>query len=169
MITQNYIGNLLGKMYETSGTLKPVKKIDGSTFRSSSYWMYISLYYCRSYYSLLNDNIGSEAFAFGFGTGLKEPTVDDYCLESAINDDVFVTVQGTTAYNPSIYGSDITILQAYKYTGVKPITISEVGLFRAVQHENTRKFSPILLMRDVLSNPITVSNGDVFTVTMVLS
>ena len=26
MITQNYIGNILGKMYETSGTIKTVKK-----------------------------------------------------------------------------------------------------------------------------------------------
>lgn len=131
--------------------------------------MYITPYSCGSYYSLLNDSIQSEVFAFGFGTGLKEPTIDDYCLESAINDDVFVSVQGITSYDPNTYGSVITISQVYKYTGIEPITISEIGLFRAVQHEGTRNFSPILLIRDILSNPITVSNGDVFTVTMVLS
>ena len=56
----------------------------------------------------------------------------------------------------------------YRYTGSNTITISEIGLFDKMLSSDRSPHS-FMLARDVLETPITVSNGDVFTVTMVLS
>jgi hypothetical protein len=55
---------------------------------------------------------------------------------------------------------------SFEYTGTSEITIKEIGLFMKVN--STANSKSAMLAREVLDSPITVNNGDIFSVSMVI-
>ena len=107
-----------------------------------------------------------------FGTGTKEATVSDYKLQSPIEDDVFTPGSASTIYNTN-YPGNYTITQSFVYNGSTDVTITEVGLINSVAKsanvKNPDDYARLLMAREVLENPITVSKGQQFVVTMTIS
>ena len=176
MVNQNFINfmTLVGTASNSNET-KHVKKIDGSSVNiSRDYRFYLSSVAIKGNQSyanrMLDENtsVNSDICVFGFGTGDTIPTVEDFSLEKAIVDPVFkYQISGYKLNNTEQVQQILTA--TYKYTGADTISISEIGLFVKIKGVEDSKYYPLMLARDVLETPITVSNGDVFTVTMVLS
>ena len=105
-----------------------------------------------------------------FGTGTKEATVSDYKLQSPIEDDVFTPGSASTIYNTN-YPGNYTITQSFVYTGNADVTITEVGLINSVEKSGSSSsgYARLLMAREVLENPITVSKGQQFVVTMTIN
>lgn len=105
-----------------------------------------------------------------FGTGTKETTVSDYKLQSPIEDDVFTPGSASTVYNTN-YPGNYTITQSFVYNGSTDVTITEVGLINSVAKSASSSdgYARLLMAREVLENPITVSKGQQFVVTMTIS
>ena len=105
-----------------------------------------------------------------FGTGTKEATVSDYKLQSPIEDDVFTPGSASTTRNTN-YPGNYTITQSFVYTGNADVTITEVGLINSVEKSGSSSsgYARLLMAREVLENPITVSKGQQFVVTMTIN
>ena len=178
MITQNLINcmYLVGLTNEAPN----VRKIDGSSAKINYYYNSGSLATVRlqtveskkdqTYVNtiLTTDTTNWDICTFGFGTGNASPTLQDYSLENAIIDDVFEYQTSGYKLNTDYSFVQSAMTATYRYTGSNTITISEVGLFDKMLSSDRLPHS-FMLAREVLETPITVSNGDVFTVTMVLS
>lgn len=102
------------------------------------------------------------ASALLVGKNAAEEAEDDYTLDfvtdlTHLNISTITSVAGNKATN--------TIVRTFIYTGSDSITVKEVGLFQSI---NTAEGSsiPLLIMRKVLENPITVGSGETFTVTL---
>lgn len=107
--------------------------------------------------------------ALGFGTGTKEAKISDYSLETPVMGDVFTPRKSSTVVSIRCPGS-VVITQAFVYTGEPTITITEVGLFSSVfPYQNAAGLKRVLMAREVLENPITVSKGQQFVVTMTIN
>ena len=174
MVTQTFINLMsLHGLFSTEYT-KNVKKVDG-TDAIIEYNTYIDLGRFsrnkKTYYDITLDESRQYAdeATFGFGSGTKEPSVDDFSLESVFADNVFTVETFNYNVENNSYKPKYMFTITYKYTGTDTITISEVGMFTKLSISASVTTAPLMLARDVLETPITVSNGDVFTVTMVLS
>ena len=119
-----------------------------------------------------NPNSNSTKFggaALGFGTGTKDTKLSDYNLEAPILGDVFTPKKSSTVISARCPGSAI-ISQGFVYTGESTITITEVGLFNSVYpYSGATAIKRVLMAREVLENPITVSKGQQFVVTMTIN
>lgn len=177
MVNQNFINfmTLVGTA-SNNNEIKHVKKIDGSNvdiYRDSRFYLSSVANKANQSYtnSILNENspINNGICVFGFGTGNITPTLKDFNLDKIIADPVFVYQTSEYRLNNIVDQVQQIMTATYKYTGSDMTNISEIGLF--VKLFGTDRTTPhsFMIARDVLSNPITVSNGDVFTVTMVLS
>lgn len=176
MVTQNFINLMSLRGLFGTELYKNVKKIDGSDalLRND---MFINLsmfsYNKKTYYDItLNEasDIINEA-TFGLGSGTKEPSIDDFSLESVFADNVF-TVETFNYTIDNSYKPKYIFTITYKYAGADAITISEVGMFTKMTLASVsvgHYAVPIMLAREILETPITVSNNDIFTVTMTLS
>lgn len=96
------------------------------------------------------------------------PTIEDFSLEKVITDPVFVYQTSEYKLNNAEQVQQI-LTATYKYTGSDTTNISEIGLFVKLFGTDRTTLHSFMIARDVLPNPITVSNNDIFTVTMVLS
>ena len=105
-----------------------------------------------------------------FGTGTKEATVSDHKLQSPIEGNVFTPGSASTIHNTN-YPGNYTITQSFVYTGSTDVTITEVGLINSVAKSanSSDGYARLLMAREVLENPITVSKGQQFVVTMTIS
>ena len=125
-----------------------------------------NLSYSDYAYNPNSDSTKYGGAALGFGTGTKDAELSDYNLEAPILGDVFTPKKSSTAISARCPGSAI-ISQGFVYTGESTITITEVGLFNSVFDKANIK--RVLMAREVLENPITVSKGQQFVVTMTIS
>lgn len=121
-------------------------------------------------YNTLYDSGNGNANILYFGTGTKEASTSDYKLQSPIEGDVFTPGSASTIHNKN-YPGNYTITQSYVYTGDTDVTITEVGLINSVAKgaNSSDGYSRLLMIREVLENPITVSKGQQFVVTMTIS
>ena len=179
MINQNFASLALRNLLTTRPTSYYIKKIDGSfgnIWNNTSGTFYIDKTFGKiSYYTFLNGKntyiVGN--LTFGLGLGTLEPSINDYCLQTPIEDDVFlITSASNTEYDNTTF-TELPLYQrtlsiTYQYLGTDTVTISEVGLFFVGGYSNVA-YPKYMLSRDVLETPITVSTNDVFTVTMVIS
>ena len=174
MVNQNFINLMsLHGLFDT-GYTKECKKIDGTDV-IIDYSTYIDLGRFsrnkKTYYDLTLDTsrqYANEA-TFGFGSGTKEPNIDDFSLESVFADNVFTVETFNYNVENNSYKPKYMFTITYKYTGTDTITISEVGMFTKLSISASVTTAPLMLARGVLETPITVSNNDIFTVTMTLS
>lgn len=104
------------------------------------------------------------ASALLIGKNDAEETEDDYTLDFVPSADL-IHLEVTTVTSVSNNKATNTIIRTFIYTGSETITIREVGLFQSINIA-TGTSTPLLIMRKVLENPITVSNGETFTVTL---
>ena len=185
MITQNMIQSFF---WAVSNYKKDNNKDIGCTVIDEDGNESEGLYYSRSntpdclklsavFFNIYNDYAYSTnsnfveygGSALGFGTGTKEAKISDYSLETPIMGDVFTPRKSSTVVSIRYPGS-VVITQAFVYTGEPTITIAEVGLFSSVfPHQNATGLKRVLMAREVLENPITVSKGQQFVVTMTIN
>lgn len=94
-----------------------------------------------------------------FGSGTTPPQKTDYKIENHIADGLTYSNNRTSKAN-----NVVNWIQTVQNTSSEPITISEVGLFSAI---NTT-YSCILLTRTVLDNPVVLQPNDVKTFTITI-
>ncbi len=105
-----------------------------------------------------NTNMYSSIFV---GTGNTTPEAEtNYTLDSVCTD--CSNDSGSMTFNSAT--GKITCTKTFTYTGAEPTEIKEIGLFKCIWNSG----QPILMAREVLATPISVSNGDTFTVTMTI-
>jgi len=103
---------------------------------------------------------------FAFGSGDTPANANDYDLASYINDSNF-TIIAHSATNSNSQGVDNVLLlsQTLRYGGNSELTIKEFGLFVKMHYTAV---PTVMIAREVLDSPITVNNGDTFTVSMAI-
>lgn len=94
-----------------------------------------------------------------FGSGTTPPQKTDYKIENHIADGLTYSNNSTSKAN-----NIVNWVQTVQNTSSEPITISEVGLFSAVNQQSTC----ILLTRTVLDNPVVLQPNDVKTFTITI-
>lgn len=131
----------------------------------------------------LNAQDNTDAKYLVLGSGDTEVTKSDYKLDSFIPTDRLrfvgssVDVPGVSSVAPKmlVSGNIGSISNTFENVYSSPITVKEVGLVetcicairvdeRIVQRHNNK----LLLARNVLSSPITISPGEMYTFTMVI-
>lgn len=96
------------------------------------------------------------------GNGNTEPTFDDYCLDSDCNS-WLSNIQ--TTVNTGYEGNVIkTVITMSAINGVNELVIKEVGVFKGV-YESGLVNHDILLVRELLEQPLTVPPGGSFSLT----
>ena len=92
------------------------------------------------------------------GTGTTSPTADDYALAAPLLTDLTNVSTGVTkTFTDGV--EKYTITRTFTYTGETDVDISEAGIFQQTAA------GVFLLAREVFA-PVTIHNGDTFTVTM---
>ena len=171
MVNQNFINLMSLHGLFSTGYIKKVKKTDGSDTKIRS-TIFIDLnmfsYNKQTYYDMTKGSSTSGLVTFGLGSGTKEPSIDDFSLESVFADNVFTVETFNYNVENNSYKPKYMFTIIYKYTGADTITISEVGMFTKLAQTND-DYAAIMLAREVLETPITVSNNDIFTVTMTIN
>ena len=100
---------------------------------------------------------------FRFGRGDTAPTIEDYSLSDMIDSTNFKLLSSSfTIIDKDIFCAKTQITASFQYTGSSDDVINEFGLL----FENNGNL--YLIAREVLETPITVNNGDTFTVTMTI-
>lgn len=94
-----------------------------------------------------------------FGSGTTPPQKTDYKIENHIANGLTYSNNGTSETN-----NVVNWVQTVQNTSSEPITISEVGLFSAV---NTGEIS-VLLTRTVLDTPVVLQPNEVKTFTITI-
>ena len=97
------------------------------------------------------------------GNGNTEPTLGDYCLDSDCTS-WLTNIQTTvnTGYEGNVIKTVITMSAIN--TGVNELVIKEVGVFKGL-YESGRVNHDVLLVRELLDDPLTVPSGDAFSLT----
>lgn len=97
------------------------------------------------------------------GNGNTEPTLGDYCLDSDCNS-WLTNIQTTvnTGYEDNVIKTVITMSAIN--TGVNELVIKEVGVFKGV-YESGLVNHDVLLVRELLDDPLTVPSGGAFSLT----
>ena len=96
------------------------------------------------------------------GTGNTTPeTETNVTLDSILTTNI-TDVSGTASVDSST--GKLTITKTFSYSGSSDVEIKEIGLYKGVWNSG----QPILMAREVLETPITVSNGDSFVVSMTI-
>lgn len=110
------------------------------------------------------------------GTSDAPESPDDYNLLLVPASDLehISLIEGVGTFNAD-NEREWTMSRTFKYIGVSPTTIKEVGLFKETFIENStlsnlKPNSPtkLLMARSVLPEPINVTTGQIFTVSMTL-
>lgn len=112
-------------------------------------------------------NGGNNNATFVFGTDDTPATPDDYFINSRIdNNEAFSIISGgyicpaDQAWN----NQKCILSQIWQYTGNEPVTIKEIGYCV----DNSTAEYRIMYDRTVLDSPITVNNGDTFTIALTI-
>ncbi len=166
MLTNNYKKWVNGILYETSNaTLRQnLTDINGVTGRNG--------YANNTDIKRLDINFGAHTLdhitknrcaALFVGTGDKEESLDDIALENIIPD------SDLTMSNAKIELVDgkFVLTETFTYIGTNGIIVNEVALYKSFACGSSSNVTIICFARQKIE-PLTVSNGDVFTVTMVI-
>jgi hypothetical protein len=107
-----------------------------------------------------------------FGSGTTPATIEDYCIESQIT-------TGISILSRNIIGEyDISsgLYKNYLVTTCRAdsdLKITEVGLVKSIiinpgqyNWNNTTSYANVLALRELLSNPLNLSAGDTFSITI---
>jgi len=111
-----------------------------------------------------NDGSGDASYGIQVGTGTAANSTSTYALASQIANGTGSgqLSYGSHSYNWSTGSTSTTVARTFSNSSGASITVSEVGL---VWKSN----STFLMIRDVLSSSVVISNGGSFTVNYVIS
>lgn len=159
MLTNNYKKWLTHISSDRSSVNRTYKFIDGAEQQTS---MANNTAKFLNYSSSIptTQNYNSTIFV---GSGNTTPTREDYKLESIIEENLTVV-----SANENLTGNNIVLDKTFTYSGTQDITIAEIGLYKKTIVSSTGMYNTICFVREVLDTPITISNGDTFTVTMTI-
>lgn len=175
MINNNYKGIMLYAPYNDANYPR-VKKLNGTIAQPSSSVSNLKTFLTLKYSDFLSSSNGGCTFALGtsdtpatandivFATDPTQPVSESNVSTLIDYTNVSITSAQITR-NTSVYDGNLVYIQTYSYNGGSPLTIREVGL---IMHGSYDVGGEFFIAREVLDSPITVNNGDTFTVSMVI-
>ena len=121
-----------------------------------SYLYYISISTNSSSVTAMKQNVNILNGFIILGTGNTTPTVDDYKLSGTT---ISLTNQVTEVVTQG-WNNDGSMEVLYKVTGTPSANniIKEIGLVKKYYHNSSNKID-VLLYREVLATPITITSG----------
>lgn len=130
---------------------------------------YILPYLNTSLNTIINsDGIISDVkggVCMGFGAGSKQASLEDYNLETIINN---LSYQSSSVETTE---EGYTVITSAKNNTSTDIIVSEVGIFCRGQETrwNTKAYYPFMLARNVLETPITIKPNETKTFTITIN
>ena len=165
MLTNNFRRCAISQAFSNTQYYLYYIDMNGDDAAGGNFMTIKTLFSCIASVPLATLDTSVEKGTLIFGSSDVAEGATDYNLKSIIDDTLFT--RGTTSYTNSSYQNvdgTITLVQTATYTGAEPCTIKEVGY--AVRYSAIPR--PMLIAREVLKQPITVNQGDTFTVSMVI-
>lgn len=108
--------------------------------------------------TIMDTKLSQTGFLVSYGTGNTKPTMNDYNLEHSIDD--LELLSGKVVRNSYNENSDTlyTFTTVIKNPTADNIVINELGVFGIWYIDS--KYNGVLLMREVLENPVTIASGE---------
>ena len=137
----------------------PIKNYQGGTRDTSSLYAYRGYIgtaiknFCTSHKS--SNAVGTSV---AFGDGNTSPTPDDYCLSG----NHFTTYTGMYSCTYDYDTNTTTVTYTLQNSGSSDFTIREVGLYCTPN----QYYYTVLILREVLDEPVTIPAGGVGMVTL---
>lgn len=155
--------------YTNNETVNGLKLIglNGTEIRESSDGHRILPYLNTSLNTIINsDGISSDVkggVCIGFGAGSKQVSLEDYNLETIIDNLSYQSSSVVTTEDGYI------ITTSVRNNTSTDIIVSEVGIFCRGQNNNYYASHPFMLTRDVLETPITIKPNETKTFTITIN
>ena len=108
----------------------------------------------------LDSNTQRSRIILGVGTTPTQAT--DYCLADEVSRTDYSLTSASLGSTSADYDNKCTFTTTCQWNGSDGTEISEVGILGNFSH------LPLLFAREVLSTPIIVNNGDIFTVSIAI-
>ena len=128
---------------------------------------YILPYLNTSLNTIINsDGISSDVkggVCIGFGAGSKQVSLEDYNLETIINN---LSYQSSSVETTE---EGYTVITSAKNNTSTDIIVSEVGIFCRGQSSSYASEYPFMLTRNVLETPITIKPNETKTFTITIN
>lgn len=161
MLTDNFTLFALSAMSNSTATTLAVEYIDN--YQNKTWNTNIKTTFPLTFAAMSQNKGGCWIM---LGSDNKEASKTDYALKSPIDESNFsysnaVVSTASALGDKKIYSVTVT------YTGNGSITIGEIGLRANVMNTNG-SFIKFLCARQALDSPITVNNGDTFSVSMAI-
>lgn len=171
MITNNFKNILKCLFTYTNTNTNGLKLIGLNGTKIHEEWndYYIVPFLNTSLNTIINsDGISSDVgggVCIGFGAGSKQVSLEDYKLETIINNLSYQSGSVVTTEEGYIVTTSV------KNTTSRDIIVSEVGLFGRGERRSTYSASeyPFMLTRNVLETPITIKAGETKTFTITIN
>lgn len=167
-IFRNYVRKTFGA-YRTNQDISHItlKKYDGTVISITDGSLYDDyIFPQRSNVSIFSVGVGNQNAGVGLGSGTEPPTEDDYALSNPIS-----YLLGNQYIN-TLYGYCYDDEEGNMYCDIyfdyynnhssQQVTISEFGIFSG--SNNSTQGGKIMIYRDVLDTPITISPGETKTI-----
>ena len=175
MINNNFKNITVNQM--TASSSSPISDLvinragettSGSSGSLSPYYIYDNwkTSYNADYANVVaSENSATKAALFGFGTSDADESADDITVADFADNSNFKLEFGSKSAL-TVGRHYATFSQTFSYNGASPTTIKEIGLF--YKTSTTAGAKLVMFAREVLDQPITVSNGDTFSVSMII-
>ena len=122
--------------------------------------------------SSLTSDVNTGRSTFTLGSGNTSESIEDYNLEFPIDETNFTILSNNRAFTADNYSNNsVTFSQVWTYAGESAIEIKEIGFVSNISinpGNNVSVPKNFLFDRTVLDNPITVTNGDTFTISLTI-
>jgi hypothetical protein len=173
MLNRNFANVVVGALSSTQSTgvgdnQCPLTNTSGTSYTSESSSLgpagkilYSISNIGTSFISVSNNYKSS----FSIGSGETAESINDYALANPISETDFSIQTGSSTKISS--NSQRLLTQVWQYNGSSEITIKEVGLFVRVWRSSSEA-EITMFDRTVLESPITVNNGDTFTIALTI-
>ena len=170
MLTNNFRKILKCLFTYTDISINSLKLIglDGKKIMEYDESIHILSYLNTSLNTIINsDGISSDVkggVCIGFGAGSKQVSLEDYNLETIINNLSYQSSSVVTTEEGYI------VITSAKNNTSTDIIVSEVGIFcRGQSQSGTNASHPFMLTRNVLETPITIKPNETKTFTVTIN
>lgn len=172
MLTKNFNICLTNLINGVSGILNPVVLLPISTTGSRVVFngnpVHPGINTFKTFINLSDDgSTNHKNLAIGVsilvGSGMTDPTENDYTLENVIS---LTHISGSASTSANSF---LTVSRTLKNDSTETVTINEVGLFyNFLEDSNDTARTVTLFAREVLTSPITMKPGESYTFTFML-
>ena len=160
MVNKNWKKLINARFTETVN----LTRTDGTTYNISTNIYWDDLLGDFKSPSDTQSNYGSTGLMVFFGSGNTVATEEDITLESYVTAYTHVGASVSVTNNGNKFALDVT--RTIKYTGEEDVEINEIGLYiNAYTGSSGVVNRAFMIAREVLDEPVTMSNGDVCSFT----